>query len=297
MKKLLLVPVMLLVLAMLATLPIAPPAAAQDATQPPQPTRTPVPIICPGFEGAPTEERVNYFMGEGVAYFLSGQYDEAIISFRCVTEQVDENYLDAYLYRAIVYSIRREYELALMDYSSVLEMDGSRVDVYNNRGVVNMALREYERALADFNQALEMDSNYLMAYNNRAVLYTLQRDYDAAIADLQTAIDLTGIDDVVTELTREDRPEDAEDPEYSIADARPYAMLGIVYSAQALDNYDTYLLLTGSRADDRIESAAGALESRFTFDLRLDDGTWLLSASFIEVGSDRAPEPTATPGA
>jgi hypothetical protein len=53
---------------------------------------------------------------------------------------------------------------------------------------------------------------------------------------------------------------------------------------QARDNYTAYLTLMRGSADSRIESASGALESRFTFELRLDDGTWLYAASFSPAG-------------
>ncbi|MEO0561174.1 MAG: hypothetical protein AAF125_03620, partial [Chloroflexota bacterium] len=69
-------------------------------------------------------------------------------------------------------------------------------------------------------------------------------------------------------------------PPYALAEAQAYAMLGLVRSAQALDAYDDYLTLAQSRADSRIQSAAGALESRFTFELRLDDGSYFIPATF-----------------
>jgi len=73
----------------------------------------------------------------------------------------------------------------------------------------------------------------------------------------------------------------AFDPDHALS----YALLGIVYEMRARDNYSAYMLLLGGDADQRIQSAAGALESRFSFDLRLDDGTWLFAASFSPSGS------------
>ena len=51
-------------------------------------------------------------------------------------------------------------------------------------------------------------------------------------------------------------------------------------SLKALQNYEDYITLTRSGADSRITSAAGMLESQFTFELRLDDGSWLLQANY-----------------
>ncbi len=64
---------------------------------------------------------------------------------------------------------------------------------------------------------------------------------------------------------------------------RLYALRGILESAQALDTFRAYTDLaheSESFADQRIVEAAGSLESRLTFDLRLDDGTWMIRSSF-----------------
>ena len=134
--------------------------------------------------------------------------------------------------------------------------------------------------MADLEAALAQDDTYTLARNNRGVLKAITADYTGAIADFEQAIEQSGIDDVLAELTAEDRPATAEDPEYDRADAQPYAMLGIVYSQIALEHYNAYLTLRPQDADRRIANAAAALESRFAFELRLDDGSWLLVATF-----------------
>ena len=121
----------------------------------------------------------------------------------------------------------------------------------------------------------------MLGYTNRAVVYALEGEYELAITDLEQAIELSDLEAVIADVTDPERPADQPWPEYDRDSAQAYALLGIIYSAQALDNYHKYLLLTGSEGDFRIQSAAGSLESRFTFELRLDDGTWLLAADFV----------------
>jgi tetratricopeptide (TPR) repeat protein len=248
------------------------PAALQDAT--------PTPRDCPAFATAEASARIPYYMGEGRAYMQAFQYSEAIYSYSCIIEQVDEDHVPAYTARAVAYTQLRDFDAALEDYNAALERDGSRPDILNNRAVVYMAQGEYEKALADLEAALGEDDTYTLARNNRGVLKAITGDYEGAIADFEQAIEQSGIDDVLAELTREDRSPDAERPDYDTADAQPYAMLGIVYSQIALDQYDAYLMLRPNDADHRIANAAGALESRFAFELRLDDGSWLLVATF-----------------
>lgn len=238
-------------------------------------------LQCTAFPDSARDVRVSYYMGEGAAYFASSQLVRAIDSFSCVIEQIDPSYVAAYMSRGAVYAQRRDYALALQDYTSAIQRDGSLPAAYNNRGIVYAAQQEYERARDDFSQAIELDGSNAAAYSNRGVIHALLGEFETAISDFEQSISISGIDRVVRQLTDPDRPADAPRPEYQLGDAQPYALLGIVYSAWALDNYRSYLLLTGASGDARIQSAAGALESRFTFDLRLDDGTWLLMANFV----------------
>jgi tetratricopeptide (TPR) repeat protein len=237
-------------------------------------------LVCESFTDSPADVRVSYYMGEGAAYFTSSQLGQAAYSFSCVVDQIDPSYIPGWLSRAIVFAEQRNYDLAIEDYTSAIELDSGLLPAFNNRGIVYTAQARYDEALADFNRVLELDGSSILGLTNRAVVYALQGEFELAIADLELAIAESDIESVITELNDPNRASDAPRPEYDPDDAQAYALLGIIYSGRALDNYRNYLLLTGSSGDFRIQSAAGALESRFTFELRLDDGTWLLAADF-----------------
>lgn len=242
------------------------------------------PLICDDFTNSPTDVRVSYYMGEGMGYFASGNLSRALDSFSCVTDQVDPSFLPAFMSRAAVYAQYRSYDEAIEDYNAALALNSSFIAAYNNRGIVYAAQEEYDLALEDFSRVISLDSNLILAYNNRAVIYTLLGQYEQAIADLEQAISLSGISTTLAQLRDPDRNPEEPWPAISAADAQSYALLGIIYELYARSNYNEYLYLMRGDADRRIESAAGALESRFSFDLRLDDGTWLFSASFSPAG-------------
>lgn len=235
-------------------------------------------LNCPEFSGSPADVRISYYMGEGAAFMSSGQYSSAIYSYTCITQQIDNSYIPAYLNRAVAHTARRSYELALEDYSTAIRLNPNSIPAYNNRGIVFAALVEYEEAIADFDRVLELNPDYVLGYNNRGVIYAAQGEYDLAIADFETAIEIAGLDTAVADLSNPERDQNAPFPRYQREYAQAYALLGIVYSQISLENYHNYILLTGGSADPRIQSAAGSLESRFTFELRFDDGTWLLAA-------------------
>ncbi|MBI5670502.1 MAG: tetratricopeptide repeat protein [Chloroflexi bacterium] len=270
----------LFLVVMLLTLAV--PVLAQEQ---PAPTEEPPPN-CPAFENQSDEVRTSYYMGEGLAYLNANQLSAAELSFTCIIRVIDPNYLTAYMSRALVYARYRNYERAIKDYSRALELDENLLAAYNNRGVVYAALQDYDKAAADFDKVLQLNPDYIPGYNNRSIIYAIQRDYDAAISLLQDAISRSGIDDVLAQYRDPNRSPNAAPIEFEAVNARAYALLGIIYSARSLDNFQNYLYLSGQAGtypDERIQSAAGALESRFTFEMRLDDGTWMLTADFSPV--------------
>lgn len=245
-------------------------------------------LDCPAFEDSPTDVRIGYYMGEGLAYENSGQLASALFSYSCLIQQVDEDYIPAYINRALIHTSRRSFDLAIEDYTTILDLDSSVVAAINNRGLVHMARQEDEEALADFELAIETDATYIPGYVNRGVYYTTHDEFDLALADFQTVIDLAGLQDVIDwiEAPTEDEdgnPIDKGDiPEYDRSYARVYAMMGMIDSFSALEDYDTYFSLAGGAADRRIQSAAGTMESQLQFDLRFDDGSWVMFDDFVE---------------
>lgn len=244
-------------------------------------------LDCPAFEDSSADVRIGYYMGEGGAFRSSGQLAEAVHSYSCIIEQIDENYTDAYIQRALIHGLRRSFDLAIEDYSKIIELDGSSVAAINNRALVYIGRQEYEEALADFNQAIDTDPNYIPAYVNRGVLNAITEDYDAALEDFQTVVDLAGLQAAVDWYNAPTRDAEGntidkgEVPEYDRSYARVYAMMGIIDAMRSLDDFNTYITLSGGSADRRVESAAGALESRSQFDLRFDDGTWVILDDFL----------------
>lgn len=268
-----------ILLALLAALLlIVPVALAQEAT----PTAEDNLPDCPAFEGEPADVRISYYMGEGAAYVRTGQLGSANFSYTCIIETIDNTYIPAYIGRAAIYTRNRDYERAIEDLTRIIELDSSSKAAYNNRGIIHALQGEdtHPDAIADFEAAIDIDANYVPALNNRAIMHIIADEYDAAIAIYEDVLANSNVDTALTII--EDPENESELPEFSSGEAQAYAMLGLIRSAQALDNYDRYLTVTRGAADGRIQSAAGALESRFTFELRVDDGSYFIVADFDE---------------
>jgi tetratricopeptide (TPR) repeat protein len=100
--------------------------------------------------------------------------------------------LRAYLYRkrGFAYSRFKEYELAIEDYDTAIELDSTYARAYASRGRTYRSLGEYELAIKDYNQALELRPNYAWAYAGRGQTYRLRNEYTQSIKDLNRAIEI-----------------------------------------------------------------------------------------------------------
>lgn len=263
---------LLTLLALLLLVPVV--LLAQDTPEPPE---------CPAFEGEPAEVRIGYYMGEGIAYSRTGQNAAAERAYTCIIEVVDPSYLPAYVGRVDIYTRDRQDERAIADLTTVIDLNATpftTTAAYNNRGIIYVLQAEYELAVADFDAALSITPDFVPALNNRALIHVINAEYDEAIAIFETILANSNVDAALAIIRDPDN--ESELPDYTVAETQAYAMLGLVRSAQALANYDNYLVAAQGRSDNRIESAAGALESRFTFELRVDDGSYFLRSPLIE---------------
>jgi tetratricopeptide (TPR) repeat protein len=251
-------------------------AMAQDATPTPRPPQ------CLVYTGDNDEVRISYYMGEGLAFLRTNQLSSAERSFTCIIDEIDANFVPAYMYRAGLLTVQRFYERAIEDYSRAIELQPSLVAAYNNRGIVYTAMGELEEANTDFERAIELDPNNMAGYNNRAVYQVISGDLSGAASTLNSAIEISGVDEQLAQLRDPNRPADAPEIRVDPNAARAYALLGLVNTRLAYLNFQDYIFLTGGD-DFRIVDFAGSLESRFTFDLRLEDGTWWLVADYSAV--------------
>jgi tetratricopeptide (TPR) repeat protein len=112
-----------------------------------------------------------------------------------------------YMYRGVELSLKKDYDLALADYSEAVRIDKKYSDAFYNRCAVYNLKEDYERALADCSQAIKFGpspnataatgdarlandharSDY---YSERGFAYLKKNDYDRAIMDLDNAIRL-----------------------------------------------------------------------------------------------------------
>jgi tetratricopeptide (TPR) repeat protein len=195
---------------------------------------------------------------------------------------IDPSYLQAYLGRAVVYERLRDYNRALNDYNNALQINPNSIVARNNRGIALTIIGDYATAAADFDRALSVNANYWAALNNHSIIYGLTGNYDSAISLINDGIHRSGADAALAEA-RDPKRDPKKTVVVNATGMRLYALRAILETARSLDSFRSYIDLADASdqfADQRVAEAAGSLESRLTFDLRLDDGSWMIRSDF-----------------
>lgn len=98
----------------------------------------------------------------------------------------------AYATRALSYALRGQYQLALADYDSAIDLDPGSAIAFNNRAWVMLKLGRTERGLRDVERALALAPYSSYAYDTRAHLLQVRGALEEAHADYERAIRLGG---------------------------------------------------------------------------------------------------------
>jgi tetratricopeptide (TPR) repeat protein len=96
-----------------------------------------------------------------------------------------------YLKRGEEFSGVHEYDRAIADYSTAIQLKPDYAEAYNDRGFAYYLKGDAERAIADYTRAIELRPDYPKAYNSRGVVY-MAHGYGAAksVPDFDRAIAL-----------------------------------------------------------------------------------------------------------
>ena len=118
------------------------------------------------------EEAIVYLEVSIEEYQKDGDTVAFLIALQSLAEAQAENNEIAsqvYLLGGGIHLSRREYDWAIEDYNTVIEMKPDNVEAYIHRGLAYHHKGEYDRAIGDFTKAIELKPNYADAYYDRGV--------------------------------------------------------------------------------------------------------------------------------
>lgn len=76
------------------------------------------------------------------------------------------------------------------DYSMAISLDPNEPIYRNNRGNVQLSRKEYELAIQDYTEAIKLNPDYHLAYQNRAIAYDKSNNHEEAAKDRKTVEEL-----------------------------------------------------------------------------------------------------------
>jgi len=130
----------------------------------------------------------------GQLYLWKGEYKKALPVFdialknlenssRTLSISIPEYIACSRYYRGMIHTNIGNFELAIADYTRVLQFDSTIAPAYNNRGVAYKSLGKLEQSIADFTRAIEIEPKDPCYYFNRGNAYLMKGEFDWAIAD------------------------------------------------------------------------------------------------------------------
>ncbi len=133
-------------------------------------------------------------LARGAIALKNGNYDEAIAEYTKLIE-VAPNQATGYFWRGTCYYDIHQYDLAIKDLTTAIELRDSSLDLeYNFRGLALFAKGDYDSAISDFSKSIEINPNPL-CYNHRGLAYHAKKYYELAIEDFSTAIGIAPRDE------------------------------------------------------------------------------------------------------
>lgn len=148
------------------------------------------------------EPNTSYYEKRSQCYEWTNNWEKDLEDCNKLVELNPQN-PGVYLYRAGTEERLSNYNLAIMDYSKVLEISqgqhsvrniiGFPVDfweIYNSRGQDYRSNKQPDKAIADFTMAISLTSNNIYYYHRRAAAYLENGEYDKAIADSTRVINV-----------------------------------------------------------------------------------------------------------
>ena len=122
-----------------------------------------------------------------MTYFLSGQFDKAVMDFDKYIRKEPKD-PSAYLNRGASWLFLGDTLKAVGDYNKAIKLDRFDPEGYVRRGRLYASQKKYDEAISDMDKAISLDSTSTFAYFNRAIMLYETERYVDAMADLNRVL-------------------------------------------------------------------------------------------------------------
>lgn len=137
----------------------------------------------------------DFYLTRGIVLIHKGKYKDAIEDLNRALDlakgsnnKIFEN--KVYVNRGAAYQKLYQYDEALNDYSTAIQLNDSNPNVFLYRGYLYYQTNEYPEALKDFDAVINIDPENPFAYYNRGMIYFKEEESDKACDDFHKACEL-----------------------------------------------------------------------------------------------------------
>lgn len=123
----------------------------------------------------------------GMSYGYEDRYDVAL-TYMDKAVNLDDNYLTAHNWRALVLFEMKRFAEAAAAYSKAIMLDPRNDELYTRRAAARIELKQYDEAANDLNFALELNPQNVEAVMFLSDLYLKTGNTDLAFAKINSAI-------------------------------------------------------------------------------------------------------------
>ncbi len=129
------------------------------------------------------------FCGRGVAWAAKREYERAIDDYSSAIE-LDPRNVVARQDRAFVWSAEKQYDKAIVDLDEAIRLRPDDAVLYFDRGRVWHQRGEFDKAIDDFSEAVSLRPYFANAFASRGTAWAAKKSYERALADFNTAVRL-----------------------------------------------------------------------------------------------------------
>ncbi|GHU60929.1 hypothetical protein FACS189445_1910 [Spirochaetia bacterium] len=126
----------------------------------------------------------------GMAYSLSGKYDEALKDFIESLEHTLTDKGEAFRLRGDEYTRMGQYDIAINDYANALKIKKKDAAAFASLGLVYYIMRDYDPAIENYTLAIRINPKDASNYTFRGAMYYIKGDIEKAVADYTMAFRL-----------------------------------------------------------------------------------------------------------
>lgn len=130
----------------------------------------------------------NIYNSRGSVYLMLKQFDDAITDFKSVLN-LDPSHPATFGNIGVAYMNNNQYDLAIESYQKAIEQNPEMLSNYVNRGIVFTRKQEYDKALNDFDKAIALDPKDHSAYINRGIVFKKKQMLNEALRDFDKILE------------------------------------------------------------------------------------------------------------